>query len=60
MNRHARSIAAFAITCVAGFAMAQVPPVPPAPPPPRWRRRDHQSGRRTSRPATTPTARRTG
>jgi CubicO group peptidase (beta-lactamase class C family) len=27
MNRHARSIAAFAITCVAGFAMAQVPPV---------------------------------
>jgi CubicO group peptidase (beta-lactamase class C family) len=27
MNRYAKSIAAFAITCVAGFAMAQVPPV---------------------------------
>jgi CubicO group peptidase (beta-lactamase class C family) len=27
MNRYAKSIAAFAITCIAGFAMAQVPPV---------------------------------
>jgi len=27
MNRYAKSIAAFAITCITGFAMAQVPPV---------------------------------
>lgn len=44
MNRYAKSIAAFAITCIAGLAMAQVPPVanpasarsaalPPAPAP---------------------------
>jgi CubicO group peptidase (beta-lactamase class C family) len=27
MNRYAKSLAAFAITCIAGFALAQVPPV---------------------------------